>query len=192
VTSTDHSQLAAPVAAADPALADPDSQALPEVADAANVADSFIRLMRSFSRRKAQVMVEAQHSVEWSAIILISHLAVEGPMRSSALAEGVQSDPSTVSRQVAALVKEGLVERRADPADGRASVLAVTESGQQVYSEHKQARNEHYRQMLSGWSHDELQAFAGQLKRFADTFDRNRPQWLREAAAAGRLGSAQN
>jgi DNA-binding MarR family transcriptional regulator len=41
----------------------------------------------------------------------------------------VCSDPSTVSRRVATLVKEGLIERRADPDDGRASLLAVTAEG---------------------------------------------------------------
>ena len=32
---------------------------------------------------------------------------------------------SRISRQVAALVKAGLIERQADPEDGRASLLAV-------------------------------------------------------------------
>ena len=43
-----------------------------------------------------------------------------------ALAAAVHSDPSTVSRQVAALVRAGLIERQADPEDGRASVLVPT------------------------------------------------------------------
>ena len=52
---------------------------------------------------------------------------IEGPHRSNALAEAVHSDPSTVSRQIAALVKVGYVERRPDPADGRACLLAATD-----------------------------------------------------------------
>jgi DNA-binding MarR family transcriptional regulator len=45
------------------------------------------------------------------------------------LAERTGLDPSTVSRAVGSLVDLGLVERQADPRDGRASVLALTDAG---------------------------------------------------------------
>lgn len=154
--------------------------ALPPAEVAADVAGSVIRLIRSFNRVKTQMMAEAQYSVEWSASILIGHLAVEGPMRSSALAELVQSDPSTVSRQVASLVKDGFVERRADPVDGRASVLAITELGQHAHLDRCQMRNERYQEMLAGWDQDEVREFADHLARFADRFDEFRPKWLRD------------
>jgi len=173
----------------DPAAAGAESTeegqfALPPAGVAADVAESFVRLMRSFNRVKTQMMAEAQYNVEWSASMLIGHLAVEGPMRSSALAELAQSDPSTVSRQVAALVKDGFVERRADPVDGRASVLAITELGQQAHLDRCRRRNEHYQEMLAGWDEDEVREFAGQLARFADRFDEIRPKWLRELRSA--------
>jgi DNA-binding MarR family transcriptional regulator len=44
-------------------------------------------------------------------------------------------DPSTVSRAVAAMVAQGLVERRADPHDGRATVLALTDAGEALLVE---------------------------------------------------------
>ena len=49
------------------------------------------------------------------------------------------ADPSTVSRQVASLVKAGLVERQADPDDGRASILVPTELGRAKVREHSAA-----------------------------------------------------
>ncbi|MBL7257461.1 MarR family winged helix-turn-helix transcriptional regulator [Paractinoplanes lichenicola] len=45
------------------------------------------------------------------------------------LAERSGLDPSTVSRAVAAAVGQGLVERRADSSDRRASALALTPAG---------------------------------------------------------------
>ena len=66
--------------------------------------------------------------VDRSTIFLLKALAMHGPRRSSELAAAVHSDPSTVSRQVAALVRDGLIERQADPEDGRASVLVPTET----------------------------------------------------------------
>ncbi|MDZ7884163.1 MAG: MarR family transcriptional regulator [Mycobacterium sp.] len=63
-------------------------------------------------------------------------------MRSSELATMVNSDPSTVSRQVAQLVERGHVERVPDERNGRAFVLAVTQSGREVAAAIQQRRTE--------------------------------------------------
>ena len=73
-------------------------------------------------------------------------------MRASALAASVHSDLSTVSRQVAALVGRGLLERRADQRDGRACVLAVTEAGRAGIAEHERGRQAFFDEVLAGWS----------------------------------------
>src|ERR1700760_1526656 len=106
----------------------------PSLEAASSVAESCVRLMRGFARVRSQLLALARDDVDWSAHLLITKLAVAGPLRSSALAELLPADPSTVSRQVATLVKDGFVERRADPQDGRASLLVVTERGEQVYT----------------------------------------------------------
>jgi DNA-binding MarR family transcriptional regulator len=139
--------------------------------------------MRSFAKVRAQVLALARHDVEWSAQLLITKLAVEGPIRSSALAELVQSDPSTVSRQVAALVNAGYVERRADPADGRASLLVITSRGEQIYEEHRRLRNEHYQRMLAGWSEADCESFAAMMARFGDDIDQARSGWFTAESA---------
>src|SRR4051794_21746858 len=92
-----------------------------------DVADEFLRLARVFARMRQQfVAAAAQQDVEWSGHLVLRVLGQAGPCRSGSIAEALTADPSTVSRQVAALVREGLVERRADPGDGRACVLALT------------------------------------------------------------------
>jgi len=135
------------------------------------VADNFVALMRSFQRAKARFMAEAAHDVEWSSQILLRHLAHEGPMRASALAETMHSDPSTVSRQVATMVKDGLLERRADPEDGRASILALTPKADAVIAEHERVRLAHFAAMLSDWDERELSQFAALLRRFTEDFE---------------------
>jgi DNA-binding MarR family transcriptional regulator len=135
------------------------------------VADNFVALMRSFARAKARFMAAAEHDVEWSAQIILRHLANEGPMRASALAECLQSDPSTVSRQVAALVKDGLIERQADPEDGRASILALTPNADVVIAKHEQLRIQHFAGMLSEWNDRDLGRFADLLRRFTHDFE---------------------
>ena len=108
--------------------------------------------MRSFHRAKAQFVAATEHDVAWSAHIVLARLATEGPLRAGELAELIQSDPSTVSRQVASIVKDGLVKREADPDDGRASLLVLTEEGRRVYSQQLDVRSRHMARMLRDWS----------------------------------------
>ena len=95
----------------------------------------------------------------------------DGARRAGALAEAVHSDPSTVSRQVAHLVQLGLVERVADPADGRATLLVATDEGRRVFDENRQLRNRSIATMMSDWPDDDRQAFARLLTRFTDGFE---------------------
>jgi len=66
-----------------------------------------------------------------SAMLLLFPL-MDGPQRPGALAELSHADPSTISRQVAELVRRELVRREPDPSDGRASLLAITDAGREV------------------------------------------------------------
>ena len=92
-------------------------------------------------------------------------------MRTTALAASVHSDPSTVSRQTASLVAAGLLERHSDPADGRASLLALTPAGQAVTAEHDRARADFYAQVLDGWTPAELRQFGALLARFTASYE---------------------
>lgn len=60
---------------------------------------------------------------------LLQHLGEHGRARLSELATWQRVDKSTVSAQVKSLIARGLVERRTDPADRRASLIAVTTQG---------------------------------------------------------------
>ncbi|TAM85793.1 MAG: MarR family transcriptional regulator [Jatrophihabitans sp.] len=159
-------------------------------ADVTAVADSFVYLMRTFARQRAKVLAEAAHDVEWSSQLLLKVLANEGAMRASQLAEHAHIDPSTASRQVAALVKEGMVERRADPEDGRACLLAITDKAGDVLRRHDEIRDEYFTRMLSGWSERDLRRFATLLSRFTADFDAASTDFLTERIAT-RTASAE-
>jgi DNA-binding MarR family transcriptional regulator len=137
----------------------------------AAVSGNVARLKLSLNRIRERYLAQARHDVEYSTDLLISCIAAHGPMRSSALAEMVRSDPSTISRQVAALVRDGYVERRADPSDGRAALLAVTPAGQWLHQEHHRKRDEHYRELLASWSDEDLERFATLLGAFVDDLE---------------------
>ncbi|MCK9894802.1 MarR family winged helix-turn-helix transcriptional regulator [Frankia sp. AgB32] len=151
----------------------------------AHLAQELSRIQRTLGRARRQYLDTARHDVERAAQALISSLAAGGPMRLGSLAVAVQSDPSTVSRQVSGLVRDGYVERRADPDDGRAVVLAVTEAGELVYREFVRNRETHYAAMLSGWSSEDIVTFASLLSRFDNEFERHQANWSQRADASG-------
>jgi DNA-binding MarR family transcriptional regulator len=83
----------------------------------------------------------------------------------------VHSDPSTISRQVAHLVRLGLVERMADPEDGRATLLTATDEGRRVFEENRRIRIERFAEMLSDWAVEDRRRFAELLGRFSTAFE---------------------
>jgi len=149
------------------------------------IGTAMVRLNKMHAGVAAQM---AKLGVDKASFILLSNLIHLGPSRSSALAEAVFSDPSTVSRQVAALVKDGLVERRADPEDGRASVLAATEQGELLFQERKRLRNIAIARMFENWTDGEWQQFAGLFERFVDDYERCMPIFIAESGLGPRSG----
>lgn len=147
------------------------------------VADNLLRVARSFGRARARMLAEAAHDVEWSSQIVLKHLQAEGPMRAGTIAEGLHFDPSTVSRQIAALVKDGLLERRADPQDGRACLLVLTDQAHAVLADHNQIRIDYFERVLESWTEDEMTTFAGLLARFDAAYEAADTQWLQERLA---------
>jgi DNA-binding MarR family transcriptional regulator len=103
---------------------------------------------------------------EFSALMLLFPLRHLGPMRVTDLAEIKQADPSTVSRQAAQLVKAGLARREADPVDGRASRLAVTEAGMAACQQLHEARHALLSRVLSDWPSERVDAFADLFAEF--------------------------
>ncbi|MCW2540581.1 MAG: transcriptional regulator, MarR family [Frankiales bacterium] len=149
-----------------------------------DIAGGVVQLSHSFNRVRAQVVAQAEHDIEWSANMLILHLVQGAPMRSSALAELVHLDPSSVSRTVAALVADGMIERVPDPSDGRATLLVPTDKTFAVIYEHRDIRRNHFARILEHWSAAEIRAFSRLLGRFVTDFDDYRDglddaDWLR-------------
>jgi DNA-binding MarR family transcriptional regulator len=151
-------------------------------APVSSVAEAVIDLLRTVRRSKARLLAAASDDVDSATQMLLRTVAGDGPMRASALAAGLQSDLSTVSRQVTALVTRGLLERRADPVDGRASLLVVTASGQAVIAAHEHARKAFFEEVLSGWSPGERGQFVHLLERFTAAYDTTHTHWMTGAA----------
>ena len=139
--------------------------------DAEGVVDQIVRFARLMKRSAARFSTQHKDGIEQAAYFLLTVLATEGPQRTTALAEAVHSDTSTVSRQVGALVRHGLVERQADPADGRACLLAATPSGLVRYEHQRKARTEQIADVLGHWSSEDLRTVTTLLDRLNSDFE---------------------
>ncbi|MGW1061578.1 MarR family winged helix-turn-helix transcriptional regulator [Micromonospora rubida] len=87
------------------------------------------------------------------------------------LASRTGLDPSTVSRAVASLVSHGLVERRTDPADRRASWLAITPKGRSGLADAHGWYGELLDRALADWTPGEVAALCAALGRFTRDLD---------------------
>jgi DNA-binding MarR family transcriptional regulator len=92
-----------------------------------------------------------------------------GPTRASELARMVFLDLSTVSRHLRALEEEGQVLRDADPADGRAVQVALTDKGHALVQDYQDRRTGELREALSDWTREEV----GTLTRLLDKLIRD-------------------
>lgn len=98
-----------------------------------------------------QLASAARGVLERSAYLMLNRIDATGPMTARELAEALQLEISTVTRQVAAMLRENVVERIPDPAGGLASRLQITEAG----AAHLTADRERYRtglgKVMSHW-----------------------------------------
>ena len=84
-----------------------------------------------------------------------------GPTTSSALAKLEQISPQSMGATLAGLEARGLVARHPDPEDGRRVVLSVTEAGQQILLDKRNARTDQLAQALSArFTPDEIRQLA--------------------------------
>ncbi|MDR1999452.1 MAG: MarR family winged helix-turn-helix transcriptional regulator [Frankiaceae bacterium] len=139
-------------------------------ADLAAIGDAIYRIVRQVQRRKAALSADPL-AAEWAAHHMLEHISADGPVRAAYLAECTGSDPSTVSRHVAALVRDGLVERQPDPLDGSANLLACTSAGDAVVERLRGRRLSAMHSMLSDFAADELAALGGLLPRLAASME---------------------
>ena len=118
----------------------------------------FVRLLK--------MTVPVEPGLDRSALLLLAPLQHHGPMRLRDLALARGADPSTVSRQAAQLVGAGLVSSEADPADGRARRLALTEVGLAACRRMTEARAAAIAEALGDWSDEQLTTFARLFREF--------------------------
>ncbi len=130
---------------------------------------ALTELARTVLRMSApKVDLEREHAIDRSGHWLLVHAAEQAPVRLSDLAESMGLDLSTVSRQARNLVVSGLLEKTPDPADGRASLLTLSDRGRAVLLRVSAARQQILAEALAEWGQDERDSFLFALSRLTD------------------------
>jgi DNA-binding MarR family transcriptional regulator len=123
-------------------------------------------LLRRSRALSARLAAELHPELDGAAYGLLALLQDAGPLRASDLVARLGLDKSTVSRQVASLVALGLVDRAADPEDGRAQVLTPSAEGSVRLSRIRDARRARWEADLSDWAADDVATLGRLLARF--------------------------
>lgn len=88
----------------------------------AEVAVMVRRIRRVIAERARAVHPELQSAT----YLMLGWIEQHGPVRASSIAESFAIDKGAISRQAQHLIDLGLVDRSADPEDGRATLLSVS------------------------------------------------------------------
>ena len=125
--------------------------------------EAFVRLEREIGlllRRSraisARLAAELHPDLDGAAYGLLALLQDAGPLRASELVTRLGLDKSTVSRQVASLVALGLVDRTADPVDGRAQVLTPSAEGSARLAAIRAVRRARWEADMTDWPAEDV------------------------------------
>jgi DNA-binding MarR family transcriptional regulator len=95
----------------------------------------------------------APHRQAYAAeTLFLQRLETLGEVRAGELATHMRLDQSVISRRLAALEQRGLVERRPDPTDARASLVQLTELGRTQAHEQMDALGSSLARDLDSWT----------------------------------------
>ncbi|WP_330456035.1 MarR family transcriptional regulator [Streptomyces sp. NBC_00820] len=128
--------------------------------------ETIQREMTTFARRARAVAARMHPELSLVSYTLLGHLEQSGGCRATDLAAHYALDKSTVSRQVGALERAGLIERRLDPEDHRVQVLHLTEAGEEILAQVTRNRRTVLQKRLADWPEEDLVRFAAYLERY--------------------------
>ena len=102
---------------------------------------------------------------------LLNNLRCTGAQRVTGLAARLQLDASTVSRHIQQLEKNSLVERSADPLDGRAQIVDLTSEGRDLIELALEQRRDALVQHFADWDPADVLVLERLLNKFVDGID---------------------
>jgi DNA-binding MarR family transcriptional regulator len=134
------------------------------VVDVPSSTELAARLRRTVVRLSRRLRRHAASGLSPSLESALSLIGRRGPLTPSELAESEDVKRPTATRLIAILERRGLVERAADPCDGRSHRVAVTQDGRALLAESRNRRNAYLGRALGALAPDELAALDRALR----------------------------
>lgn len=137
-----------------------------------DLADSLGRVARHavLPRFTEQVAERAGVALDRSAFVLLAKLS-ERPWRIGELADHLNVDTSTVSRQISGLEATGLAHRQRHPEDQRGWLVIIDSTGAAALAAHRRARHAILVELLSDLPAQEIATTAAVLTHLADRLE---------------------
>ena len=98
-------------------------------------ASDAVRLAMAVSRLRSRIRIEAglrSTGIPISQLAVLERIIGEGPTTAAALAAGEHVTQQAIAQSLATLKERGLVAKRADPSDGRKSLVTATAAGREL------------------------------------------------------------
>jgi DNA-binding MarR family transcriptional regulator len=137
---------------------------------------ALVTLRRLFQRKELAELWAAAFGedtqLDYTELRLLDAVGIGQSTTVGDVADRLGIDPSRASRQVAGAVASGLLERRAEPGDGRKVVLAVTRDGAALQKRGSDLTRARIALAVADWSAADRERFAGLFSRFADGITR--------------------
>src|SRR6202035_2237013 len=98
-------------------------------------ASDAVRLAMAVSRLRSRIRIEGgirSTGIPISQLAVLARIIAEGPTTAAALAAGEHVTQQAIAQSLATLKERGLVEKQADPSDGRKSLVSATAAGRKL------------------------------------------------------------
>ncbi|MER6468425.1 MarR family winged helix-turn-helix transcriptional regulator [Streptomyces collinus] len=119
------------------------------------------RAIENFNR--FYIRLPSVQKLSFTTLSVLDTLAFRGPTRLTDLVRTEQMSQPGVTQLVTRLERDGLVERRPDPTDGRAVLVHLTEEGRTVGQSRHQDRGRHMAPLMAELTEEERQTLAAAL-----------------------------
>jgi len=112
-----------------------------EISESAARAARDLRVVVSRVRRRLKEVYDSGDLTP-SQTSVLSRLDKDGAASASDLAAAERVRPQSMAATLAALDERGLIQRRADPGDGRRQLISLSDAGREFIDDSRQAREE--------------------------------------------------
>ncbi|MEV4109824.1 MarR family transcriptional regulator [Nonomuraea sp. NPDC049695] len=124
--------------------------------------DAFATAIESFNR--FYIRLPTLEKLSFTTLSVLDTLAFGGgPMRLTGLTRTEQVSQPAITQLVTRLERDGLVERRPDPSDGRAVLIHITEAGRRIGRSRHDDRMRHLAPLVAQLTAEQRRAIAGAL-----------------------------